>query len=158
MSSLIVATFNNQFAVSSAVDKLLSRGMHREQLRISLDESVGNSAASSSAPTSVLSILSHQGHRQDQKASEVRSPSHLPAPDQMGHNVLTVMLDAEMDAHDIRHLMERAGATSVIAREAVAPLENPQWWPEIGTGNRIDVERAICASRGGEALGPHARH
>ncbi|SFS00197.1 hypothetical protein SAMN05216570_1407 [Dyella sp. OK004] len=158
MSNLIVAKFDNQFAAASVIDKLLARGMQRMHVQSCVDESVGNSAASASAPTSVMSGTSHQGHREGQKASEFRSPSHPPVPKQMGHTMVTVELDDEMLASDIRRLMSLAGATSIELQDAKPPTENPLMWPDYGTASAIDVERAICATRGSESLGPHARH
>ena len=158
MSNLIVAKFDSQFAAASVINKLLARGVRHAHVLACVDESVGNSAASSSAPTSVVSHISHQGHREGQKASELRSPSHLPGPAQMGHAVVTVELDDEMPVDDVRHLMELVGATSIEMQDAGVLIENPLLWPDYGTGYAIDVERAICATRGSDALGPHSRH
>lgn len=158
MPNLIVAQFDNQFAAASVIDKLLARGMRRMHVQSCVDESVGNSAASASAPTSIVSRISHLGHREGQRASELRSPSHPPGPEQMGHTVVMVELDDEIPAGDIRHLMKRAGATSIEFQDADPPMENPLMWPDYGTSSAVDVERAICATRGGESLGSHARH
>ncbi|WP_266171181.1 hypothetical protein [Dyella subtropica] len=158
MPNLIVAKFDTQFAAASAEGKLLSRGMQRAHVTTCVDESVGNSAASSSAPTSVVSSISHQGHREHQKVSELRSPSSLPGPAQMGHAVVTVELDDEMSADDVRHLLELVGARSIELLDMKAPTENPLLCPEHGTSASVDVERAICATRGSESLGPHSRH
>lgn len=158
MSNLIVAKFDTQFAAASVIDKLLARGMRRAHVQSCVDESVGNSSASASAPTSIVSSISHQGHREGQKASEIRSPSHPPGPEQMGHTVVTVELDEEMFVSDIRHLMEAAGATSIEMQDATPPTDNPLVWPDDSTGSDMDVERAICATRGSESLGPHSRH
>ena len=76
----------------------------------------------------------------------------------MGRTVVTVELDDEMAADDIRHLMELVGAASIEMRDAMAPTENALMCPEYGMGSAVDVERAICATRGSESLGPHARH
>ncbi|ULU23390.1 hypothetical protein DYST_00286 [Dyella terrae] len=158
MSNLIVAKFDSQFAAASVINKLLARGMRHAHVMACVDESVGNSAASSSAPTSVVSNISHQGHREGQKASELRSPSHLPEPTQMGHTVVTVELNDEMPVDDVRHLMELVGAASIELLDASSPTENPLMWPDYGTGSAVDVERAICATRGSGALGSHSRH
>jgi len=158
MSNLIIAKFDSQFAAASVINKLLARGVRHAHVLACVDESVGNSAASSSAPTSVVSHISHQGHRAGQKTSELRSPSHPPGQAQMGHTVVTVALDEEMPVDDVRHLMELVGAASIELLDASAPAENPLLWPEYGTGSAVDVERAICATRGYGALGPHSRH
>ncbi|RUL78366.1 hypothetical protein [Dyella choica] len=158
MPNLMIAKFDTQFAAASAEGKLLSRGLPHAHVTISVDESVGNSAASSSAPTSVVSSISHQGRREHRKVSELRSPSRLPEPAQMGHAVVTVELDEEMTADEVRHLMALVGATSIELSNRKAPIENSSMFPEHGASSSVDVERAICATRGGEALGPHSRH
>lgn len=76
----------------------------------------------------------------------------------MGHTVVTVELDDEMPVDDVRHLMELVGATSIEMQDAGVLIENPLFWPDYGTGYAVDVERAICATRGSDALGPHSRH
>src|SRR5512142_3054172 len=73
-SNLIVAKFDNQFAAASAFDKLMSRGLPRRKGVVQCDESVGLSAASASAPTTVVSRVSHRGEREGEK-------HHLRAPD-----------------------------------------------------------------------------
>ncbi|WP_445147027.1 hypothetical protein [Dyella sp. Tek66A03] len=158
MPNLIVAKFDSQFAAASVVDKLLSRGLQRAHVVTCVDESVGNSAASASAPTSVVSRISHQGHRENQKLLELRSPSSLPGPAQMGRAVVTVELDDEMTADEVRHLIEHVGATSIELLNMQAPIESQLMWPDHGTSSSVDVERAICATRGSEPLGPHSRH
>ncbi len=158
MSHLIVAKFDNQFAAASASCKLLSRGMQRSHVVSYLNESVGNSAASSSAPTSIISRVGQPGHQAERRVSELRSPSHLPAPATMGHAVLTVDAGDEITADEVRHILELVGATSIETLDMEAPIENPSMWPEHATGLPIDVERAICASRGSAALGSHIRH
>jgi hypothetical protein len=156
MPKLIVAKFDNQFAAASVSDKLLSLGMQRSRIVSYVDESVGNSAASSSVPTSIISRVGDPGHRD--KASALRSPSQLLAPAMMGHTVLTVDPDDGVTADDVRHVMEQAGAISIDMLDREAPIENPSMWPEHATGRPIDVERAIRASRGGEALGSLLHH
>jgi hypothetical protein len=158
MPTLIVAHFDNQFAACAAVDKLLSRGIRREHLVLDVDESVGNSAASASAPTSVLSNVSHHGASAGHRHVELRSPSHATEPSRFGHAVLTMELDDEMPADDVRHLLSASGAVSLQALDQPLPPENPMMWPAHGSGSPIDVERAICAARGHGSLGPHARH
>jgi hypothetical protein len=158
MSRLIVARFDNQFAATSVSDKLLSRGMRPAHIVIQVDESVGNSSASASAPTSIVSLISHLGHRQGEKSSEFRSPSSIRSPALIGHSVVSVVIDGGMAADDVRQLMQLMGATSIELREGDAPIENPLLSPEHGSCSPLDLERAICASRGGASLGPHVRH
>ena len=158
MSRLIVGKFDNQFAAASVSAKLLSRGMQHSHIVSYADESVGNSAASSSVPTSIISRLSEPGDQKHHKPSELRSPSHLPAPAMMGHTILTVDPADEISADEVRHVMELAGATSIEMLDMDAPIENPSMWPEHATGYLIDVERAIRASKGGEALASYVQH
>jgi hypothetical protein len=157
MSRLIVGKFDNQFAAASASAKLLSRGLQHSHIVSYADESVGNSAASSSVPTSIISRLGEAGEHHH-KSSELRSPSQLPAPAMMGHTVLTVDPADDVSADEVRHVMELAGATSVEALEMEPPIENPSMWPEHATGYAVDVERAIRAAKGGEALESYVRH
>ncbi|WP_243048197.1 hypothetical protein [Dyella sp. RRB7] len=158
MSSIIVARFDNQFAAASASDKLLSRGMQRSHVVSYINESVGNSAASSSVPTSIISRVGKPGQGEKKQPSELRSPSHLPAPATMGHAVLAVDPGDEMAADDVRHVLELAGATSIDMLDMEAPVENPSMWPEQVTGLPIDVARAIRASKGSGALGSQGGH
>jgi hypothetical protein len=108
MSRLIVGKFDNQFAAASASAKLLSRGLQHSHIVSYADESVGNSAASSSVPTSIISRLGEAGEHHH-KSSELRSPSQLPAPAMMGHTVLTVDPADDVSADEVRHVMELAG-------------------------------------------------
>lgn len=158
MSHLIVARFDNQFAATSVSDKLLSRGIRPAHIVIQVDESVGNSSASASAPTSIVSLISHLGHREHKKSLEFRSPSSIPAPALIGQAMVSVVIDGEMTADDVRHLMQLMGATSIELREGDAPIENPLMSPEHGSCSPLDLERAISASRGGASLGSHVRH
>ena len=157
MPRLIVATFDTQFAAASATDKLLSHGMQRSHVVACVNESVGNSAASASSPTSVISPINPSGRREDQRTSEIRSPSHLPGPAQFGHTVLTVTLDDDVPADDVWYLMELVGAKSIEMLDGNAPTEDPMMWPVHGKGSAIDVGRAISAARGGEPLGSRSR-
>ena len=157
MSHFIVGRFDNQFAATSASDKLLSRGIRPAHIVIQVDESVGNSSASASAPTSIVSLISHRGHREHKKSSGFRSPSSIPAPALIGHAVVSVVIDDEMAADDVRHLMELLGAVSIELLDGEAPFENPLMSPEHGSCSSLDLERAICASRGGASLGSHVR-
>jgi hypothetical protein len=71
----------------SIVERLFARGLRRDQVVLSFDESVGNSAASAGAPTTVISTVSHLGNREGpdatKKAHRVsgrRLPIHVPNP------------------------------------------------------------------------------
>lgn len=158
MSQLIVGKFDTQFAAASVSAKLLSRGMPSSHIVSYAHESVGNSAASSSVPTSILSRVGEPDDHEHHKTSELRSPSQLPAPAMMGHTVLTIDPAEDISAEDVRHVMELAGATSVETLDMEPPIENPSMWPQHATGFAIDVERAIRASRGGEALASYVQH
>ena len=152
MSNLIVASFSNQFAGSSAVEKLLSCGVKREHIAISTDESVGNSEASSSTPTSILSWIGHFGMRVGQKPFELRSPANQTDPVQFGHMMVAVQVETEATVADIHHLLSASGAVTVEYLEQELPKEDPHMWPEHERGSLIDVRRAIDACRGGELL------
>ena len=139
---------------------LLARGLRRDQIIVSVDESVGNSAASSSAPTTVISAVSHLGRREDRdtakkthRTSGFRSPSDVPNPKAFGYTVVTVQLPGELSEDQVHQLLMDAGALSVVRENGALPAENPNMWPEIGRASSIDVQRAIAAVKGGEALG-----
>jgi hypothetical protein len=158
MTDLIVARFDTQFAACSAVDKLLSRRIRREQIVLSFDESVGNSAASSSAPTTVVSRVSHRGPKLGPKAvgperrsSSFRSPQILPNPARFGHTMISLELRGELSAAQASSLLEKAGGHSITHESQAQLAENPSMWPENASAPGLDVDRAIDAARGGAA-------
>jgi hypothetical protein len=159
VADLIVAKFATQFAGMAIFERLLARGFRRDQIVLSVDESVGNSAASSGAPTTVISTVSHLGLREGRDAKEkthrtsgFRSPSDVPNPKAFGYTVLTVQLPGELSADQVDHLLGDAGAQSIVRENGTSLIENPNMWPEIGYASNIDVQRAIAAVRGGDAL------
>jgi hypothetical protein len=159
MADLIVAGFDTQFAGMAILERLVSRGLRRSQVVLSVDESVGNSAASSSAPTTVISTVSHRGRREIQdaagkthRASGFRSPSDATNPKLFGHTVVTIRLSGELSADEVCRLLDDGGAQSIVRENGVSVVENPGMWPDHGHALKIDVQRAIAAVRGGEAL------
>ena len=161
MAELVVACFDTQFEANAAAEKLLSRGLRREQIVLSFDESVGNSPSSSSAPTTVISTASHTGRidtstgREKAKSrfSFSRTPP-LPDPSLIGHTTLVVELHGEMSMDDACAVLDGAGASSVRSHEhAERRSENPAMWPAVGKASREDVQRSIDASKGGAKLG-----
>lgn len=164
MAELVVACFDTQFEASAAAEKLLSRGLQREQIVLSFDESVGNSPASSSAPTTVISGASHTGRvdtstgreKKESRFSSPRTPSLLPDPALIGHTTLVVELHGEMSMDDVCALLDDAGASSVRSHEhAEHRREDPAMWPGVGKAPSEDVQRSINASKGGAKLGRH---
>ena len=161
MTELVVACFDTQFEASAAAEKLLSRGLRREQIVLSFDESVGNSPSSSSAPTTVISTASHTGRIDTStgrdKARSLFSSSRtppLPDPSLIGRTTLVVELRGEMSMDDVCVLLDGAGASSVRSHEhAERRRENPAMWPEIGSASSDDVQRSIDAAKGGAGLG-----
>ncbi len=160
MADLIVAKFDTQFAGMAIFERLLARGVRRDQIILSVDESVGNSAASSSAPTTVISTISHLGQREGRDAAEkthrtsgIRSPSDVPSPKAFGYTVVTVQLPCELSADQVDQLLSDAGAQSIVRESGSSLTEDPNMWPEIGHASNIDVQRAIAAVKGGDALG-----
>lgn len=141
MSLFVVAGFVNQFSAASVVDKLLSRGLHRDRIATTADPRA-------SAPTPVAAELD----RIDQHADS-HSP---PTPAEAGHVMVAVEVDDEMSEDDLCWFLETAGAESlsVLDETVVAAAEPSERTPRLS----IDVERAICATRRGEPLGPHSRH
>ncbi|GLQ95474.1 hypothetical protein [Dyella acidisoli] len=165
MVELVVACFDTQFEANAAAERLLSRGLQREQIVLSFDESVDHSASSSSAPTTVVSKASHTGRmdtstgRKKRKSlpsllfASSRTPP-LPDPSLIGHTTLIVELHGEMSMDDACTLLDIAGASSVRSQQhAKKPIEeNPEMWPSVGHASREDVQRSIEAAKGGATL------
>lgn len=153
MSSLVVATFGNQFAAASAFEKLMSRGLRRRKSTVQCDESVGGSAASASAPTTVVSKLSHRGERHGEKRV-VRAPEKLPDPDDLGMAILTVEIDDDSALEEVMEVMRGTEAIDVHILPGTALREdNALMWPELGEqseGDWADVEHAIDAALRGK--------
>lgn len=162
MAELVVACFDTQVEANAAAEKLLSRGLRREQIVLSFDESVGNVPSSSSAPTTVVSKASHTG-RIDTSSGEEKKKSHfassrtplLPDPALIGHTTLVIELHGEMSMDDACALLDDAGASSVRSHEHAERRreEDAAMWPEVGAASREDVQRSIDASKGGAELG-----
>jgi hypothetical protein len=144
MSDLVIADFETQFAASSALDKLLSRGMRRDDAVICCSESIGGSAASSSAPTTVISRISHHAIPRN----EIRSPAEDRDPSHVAHATLTVELAGMMPLEDIMQVMRRAGACGVhfLVNQRL-DREDPHMLPPVDYGSPRDVAHAIDASR-----------
>lgn len=150
MSSLIVAKFHNQFAAASAFDKLMSRGLRRQRGTVQCDESVGRSAASASAPTTVVSQLSHRGERAGEKQA-VRSPDALPSPVEIGFAVLTVEIDDDGALEEVMDVMRGLDALDVhILPGQTLHQDDAALWPELEVGSGVDVDRAVRASLRGK--------
>lgn len=159
MAHLLIAGFDTQFAGMAVMERLIARGLRRGQVVLSVDESVGNSAASASAPTTVISTVSHKGRREIQDAagkthrdSGFRSPGDVTNPKLFGYTVVTIRLTGDMPEDQICRLLNDGGAQSIVRKDGVSVVENPDMWPGHGHALKVDVQRAIAAVRGGEAL------
>jgi hypothetical protein len=160
MAELILACFDTQFEANSAAEKLISRGVQREQIVLTFNESIGNSPSSSAAPTTVVSKVSHHGvvdtgleRKKERHSFSVRSPSHIPDPSLIGHTILVVELRGEMTMDEVWVLLEGAGASKVNhTDEQTWVPEDPAMWPALGRASREDIERSIRASRRGAGL------
>jgi hypothetical protein len=150
MSSLIVAKFDTQFAAAAAFDRLMSRGLQRGHGVVQCDESVGHSASSASAPTTVVSRVSHRGERQGEKRV-MRAPDTLPPPMQLGFATLSVQIDDDASIEEVMGVMRGLDAVDVhiLPGELLHEVDASSW-PEQGMGSRADVERAIRAARQGK--------
>jgi hypothetical protein len=149
MSSLVIAIFNNQFAATSAFDKLMARGLSRCEGVVRCDESVSGCAASASAPTTVVSRVSHLGKREGAR-STVRIPGALPRPDELGFAVLAVEIHNDDALAEVVDVMHGLDALDVHIQPGEMLQENDaSIWPDQGMGNSTDVDRAIQASRAG---------
>ncbi|MDQ0008634.1 hypothetical protein J2T07_000793 [Luteibacter jiangsuensis] len=149
----VTGYFPNQFSAAAIVDKMLGRGMPRDRIVVATDESIGDSPASSNAPSNVLSDVSHLG-RNRQRDSGGRGlasdRSVTPdAPETLGKSMVTVTTGGEWSETVLRGLMETAGAEDVVSGSDDVPQENEGVWPAPSEGDAIDVERAIAASRRG---------
>jgi hypothetical protein len=163
MAELVVACFDTQFEANSAAEKLISRGVQREQIVLTFNESIGNSPSSSTAPTTVISKVSHrgsvdasEGKKKERHPFSDRSPSHIPDPSLIGHTTVVVELRGEMTMDEVCTLLESAGASKVNhTREQTRVPEDPAMWPALGQASREDIERSIRASRRGAGLKVH---
>ena len=117
MNDIVIAEFDTQFAACAALDKLISRGLPRQGAHIRSTESIGGSAASSSAPTSVVSRVSHRSA----DTHEVRAPASPPDPAVFGHATLTVRLSDQLSLEDMLQLMQRCRLQS-----SLVPTERQQ--------------------------------
>jgi hypothetical protein len=158
VADLIVARFDTQFAGMATLERLVARGLRRSQVVLSVDESVGNSAASSSAPTTVISTVSHQGRREIQdapgkthRASGFRSPGDVTNPKLFGHSIVTIRLTGELPADNICRLLDDGGAQSIVRHNGIPAVEHPDMWPDNGEALEIDVQRAVAAVNGGDS-------
>lgn len=150
MSALIVAKFSNQFGAASAFDKLMSRGLPRRKGVVQCDESVGHSAASASAPTTVVSRVSHRGER-DGKQHHLRGPASLPPAVEIGFAVLTVEIDDDAMIEEVTVMLRELHAVDVhVLPGETLQEDDASLWPEQGTGSQLDVDRAIFASQQGK--------
>lgn len=149
----VTGTFPNQFSAAAIVDKMLGRGMPRGRIVVATDESIGDSPASSNAPSNVLSEVSHLGrNRQPDSGGRglASDRSVTPdAPEALGKSVVTVTTGGEWSETVLRELMESAGAENVAIGSDDVPQENDSVWPSPPEGDAVDVERAIAASRRG---------
>lgn len=162
MTELVVACFDRQFDANAAAEKLLSRGLRREQIVLSFDESVGHSPSSSSAPTTVVSKASHTGRvdtssgrdRPERTSSSDRTPLQLPDPSLIGHSTLVVELHGELSMDEACALLDGAGASSIRSHEQAQPRREDQaMWPSVGQASQEDVQRSVDAAKGGSSLG-----
>ena len=144
MTDLVIAEFETQFAASSALEKLLSRGMRRDRGVVCSSESVGGSSASSSAPTTVVSRFSHHAAPRN----EVRAPAETTDPARFAHATLTVELAGPVALEDIMQIMKRSGACGVhFLINQRFDREDSQWFPDVDYGSPGDVARAVNAAK-----------
>lgn len=162
MTELVVACFDTQFEASAAAEKLLSRGLQREQIVLTFDESVQSIPSSSSAPTTAISDVSHTGAIDTSTGQDKTENAHLlperreiPDPSLIGHTTLVVALHGEMSMDDACALLDDAGASSVNSKEhQELRTENSSMWPTLGSASREDVQRSIDAVKRGASLRP----
>ena len=147
MSLFVVAGFVNQFAAGSVVDKLLSRGIHRDRIATSADKPLP-------ASTPVVAEL----ERVEQVDAAKRPHGAPRTPAESGHVMVAVEIDDEMTEDDLCWFLETAGAESLSVLDEGASGDRAAEPSALGATLSIDVERAICATRRGEPLGPHSRH
>lgn len=144
MSDLVIAEFKTQFAASSALDKLICRGMRRDDAVVCSSESIGGSSASSSAPTTVVSRISHHAIPRN----EICSPAVDRSPSCVAHTTLTVELAGVLPLEDIMQVMKKAGACGVhFLVNQPLDRDDPHLLPDVEYGSPQDVAHAIAASK-----------
>ncbi|MBB6186122.1 hypothetical protein [Rhodanobacter sp. MP7CTX1] len=158
MSSQLVADFTTQFAAMAAANKLLSCGLGREHVAVMVYGSVGKSAANASTSTSVIPHVSDQDLEVNDPPSELHYPSNIPEPAQFGYTQVTVELNHELSADDVRFILELAGPQSIRSVDEEFGREGPEVWSAGHYGNCTDVRRTIEASRAGESMPSPSRN
>ena len=155
MIDLILADFETQFDASAAAERLISYGLQREQVVLQVDESVGRSAASASAPTTEVSAVSHTGKQDHDDKATLRAPTHTRDPAQVGHATIAVELHGELTVQDAQNVLADAGACSIrLAHREIKVHERAAIWPTQGNASHKQVKQAVDAARGGAALSP----
>lgn len=156
MAELVVACFDTQFEANAAAEKLLSRGLQREQIVLSCDESVGSAPSSSSAPTTVVSQASHTGRIDTSTGHEKRRRSvfsdrtpTVPDPRLIGHSTLVIELRGELSMDEACALLDSAGASSVHSpKPGQHRVERSEMWPTVGNATQEDIQRSVDAVKG----------
>lgn len=158
MSRTLTAHFASQFEAASAADKLFSLGLPRDQLLLHVDERGMQTPSSSWASTTVIretqadaeDVLQADADRtrKGRQASEALRP-----PISEGYATLAIGLPCALSEDDVSRTLTACGALDMVQSDAVAPAPNPAMRPTVDIANATDVERAIDASRGGDALG-----
>lgn len=158
MAQLIVAQFNNQFAATAAVSKLLGNGVSRDQITVEVHARFMDTPVGAPAPTHPIPLQSdhenstHRGRTTD----DAISPRFGAAPEEFGHSVVTVAISDDLDADPLRRMFEADGASSVETRDGELPphaAHEQSGSTKVGHSvTDVDRQRAIDASRGGAAL------
>lgn len=160
MSQLIIAEFHDQFAASSAVNKLLSRGVRRDQVASRFEESLGDTPRAAATPTTVVPATSRDAEgstKKDGKLAQNRLPQYGLNPERFGHTVVSVAVGDEISAEDIQQWLKAEGAHDLRSASGDLPVADARTHAALDTAEsaaaKADVQRAINASRGGAALG-----
>lgn len=160
MSQLIIAQFNDQFTASAAVEKLLSRGVRREQVATRLEESMRDTPLAEATPTTAIPPASREGDgatKKDGKLAQTRLPQYGVEPERFGRTVVTVAVGSDSAAEDIQQWLKAEGAVDLRSIEGELQVDGAHHSTGSETQStaaaEADVQRAIDASRGGSALG-----
>lgn len=159
MSQLIIAEFNDQFTAAAAVDKLLSRGVQRDQVASRQVEGRGDTPLAAATPTTLIPAASRQAEgttKKDGKLAESRLPQYGVDPQRFGRTVISVAVGNAISAEEIQRWLKAEGANDLRATEGDLPVAEARTHTEPNTASsattEADVQRAIAASRGGASL------
>lgn len=159
---IVIAEFSSQREAVAAAEKLFSMGLAREQVLLEVDERGMQPPSSSYAPSTIVDpTLPGQPTTPGERAANPegslrkRGSENLRGPALQGRAWLSVQPAAEFGRDAVMDLLHAAGAFRVQREQGPLPAPNPAMWPTVDVAEKVDVERAVAASRGGAAIPTH---